>query len=169
MRTMRNLHLTFVVPVKSKVKISQILWPSQNIWTLHIVQTQCSGPEFTFISYLTVLTYSVSSFLLLFCFKMWKFWASVLEKLERYARFSLFKYLLIWKFANFSSIFICIICRCGNRRSNLASRPRRSPQPYPTSSSVNTSPIWILSDLQWRTGQHGRTGTSGRWQKTSLR
>ena len=66
-------------------------------------------------------------------------------------------------------LFVCILLRCSNRRSDLASRPRRSPQPCATSSSDNTSPIWILSDLQWRTGQHGRTGTSGRRQKTSLR
>ena len=31
-----HIHLAVVPPVKSKVEISQILWPSQNIWTLSI-------------------------------------------------------------------------------------------------------------------------------------
>ena len=34
-----KLLLSYVVSVKSKVKISQILWPSQNIWTLKIHTT----------------------------------------------------------------------------------------------------------------------------------
>ena len=43
-----TLLLSYVVPVKSKMETSQILWPSQNIWTLLIlliISTKCAIPS----------------------------------------------------------------------------------------------------------------------------
>ena len=43
-----TVDLSYVVPVKSSVEISQSLWPSQNIWTLAWVQEPVSLWDITF-------------------------------------------------------------------------------------------------------------------------